>query len=99
MIIRTYKKNPHFFNIFRYPSTKIPMPENLSAKRSHHQNQRKRHLAGGSPASSSAIPELSNSKNNRQLHSNSNIIQDLKDTRIQSRSVLQQQPNTAPGNF
>ena len=75
------------------------MPENLSAKRSHHQNQRKRHLAGGSPASSSAIPDSSNSKNNRQLHSNSNIIQDLKDTRIQSRSVLQQQPNTAPGNF
>ena len=73
------------------------MPENLSAKRSH-QNQRKRHLAGGSPASSSAIPELSNSKNNRHL-SNSNIIQDLKDTRIQSRSVLQQQPNAAPGNF
>ena len=75
------------------------MPETQSAKRSHnHQNQRKRHLAGGSPASSSAIPELSNSKNNRHL-SNSNIIQDLKDTRIQSRSVLQQQPNAAPGNF
>ena len=71
------------------------MPENLSAKRSHHQNQRKRHLAGGSPASSSAIPE-SNSKNNRHHHSNSNI-QDLKDTRIQSRSVLQQQQtNPAP---
>ena len=54
---------------FRYPSTRIPLPE--SAKRS--QNQRKRHLAGSQESSTN--------------------IHDLKDSRIQSRPVLQQQQN------